>query len=413
MPKLIQAAEFFVVGGPVQPDRPCYVERPAEHILEIAIQSQRCCCVLGPRGSGKSSLMGRVARTLRQQGGLAAVVDLAQIGARGDDAEADRWAYSIAHRVMHELQLTIDLRDWWNERDTLASEERLADFFWEVVLTDTTSAVTVFIDEIEQALKLPFGGELLAAVETCYARRAAEPDYARLNFVVLGTASLARLAKDPASVFAGAASIVLPDFLPEQAYQLAMGFGGEPSHAQALMDRVLAWTAGHPYLTQKVARGVARKAGRLEDVEHVVREQLLSPAAMQDEPLLAQTRTLLTQRSGPARQALKWLRAVARGRRVVVSARSAAADVLRLSGVVTFDDGRVEYRNRVLKEVFGRRWVRSVLPMELGRLGGGGGRRCRARRRRLFLVCAIPTAAVYPHSDESDVFACRGRGCVR
>ena len=359
MPKLIQAAEFFVVGGPVQPDRPCYVERPADQVLEIAIRSERCCCVLEPRGSGKSSLMGRVARTLRQRGGLVALIDLAQIGARGDDADADRWAYSIAHRVVHELRLTIDLREWWDEQGTLMSEERLADFLWEVVLTNTTTDVTVFVDEIEQALKLPFGAELLAAIDACYARRAAEPDYARLNFVVLGVARQADLVADPASAFANAAVIDLPDFVPEQAYQLAIGFGGEPAQAQALMDRVLAWTGGHPYLTQKIARGVARKAGRLEDVEHIVKEQLLTPAASRQEPLLGYMRMLLTERRAPARQALKLLKSVARGRRPSAGDNSPAAEVLRLSGVATVVDGRLEYRNRIFKELFGKRWIRS------------------------------------------------------
>ena len=33
------------------------------------------------------------------------------------------------------------------------------------------------------------------------------------------------------------------------------------------MDRICAWTGGQPYLTQRVARGVARRGGRLEDVE--------------------------------------------------------------------------------------------------------------------------------------------------
>ena len=91
MSKVIQAGEFFVVGGPVQPERPCYVERAADHVLETTIRAQRFCFVLGPRAIGKSSLMGRVAKTLRRANELTAVVDLAQIDARGDSADSDRW----------------------------------------------------------------------------------------------------------------------------------------------------------------------------------------------------------------------------------------------------------------------------------------------------------------------------------
>ena len=109
MSKVVQAAEFFVVGGPVQPDRPCYVERAADRALEAAIHARESCCVIGARAIGKTSLMTRVARTLRQDGGLTAIVDLAQLGARGVDADAEQWIYGIAHRVVHDLHVAIDL----------------------------------------------------------------------------------------------------------------------------------------------------------------------------------------------------------------------------------------------------------------------------------------------------------------
>jgi WD40 repeat protein/subtilisin-like proprotein convertase family protein len=365
MAKIIQAAEFFVVGGPVQPDRPCYVERAADRQLEEAIAAERCCCVLGPRAIGKSSLMGRVARSLRQRGELAAIVDLAQLGARGESADPDRWIYGIAHRIAHELRLKVSLEDWWREKTALVGEERLADFVWEIVLTNTTVPVTVFIDEIEQAAELPFARELFAAIRACYARRASERDYTRLNFVVLGVIPFRRIARpEDDAPFAAACAIELADFSSEEAYRLAIGFGGAPEQAQALMDRIYAWTRGHPYLTQKIARGVARKGGKLEDVERVVREQLLEPGAAQDEPLLNHMRVALTERSARARQGLRLLRRVAKGREVTAPADSPAVEALELAGVVAIDArGALAYRNRIFKEVFGRRWINAALPM--------------------------------------------------
>ena len=63
MPSVTQPAEFFVVGGPVQPERPCYVEREADRRLNEALRAKRLCCVLGARAIGKSSLLLRAART--------------------------------------------------------------------------------------------------------------------------------------------------------------------------------------------------------------------------------------------------------------------------------------------------------------------------------------------------------------
>ncbi len=361
MSKVIQAGEFFVVGGPVQPERPCYVERTADHVLETGIRAQRFCFVLGPRAIGKSSLMGRAVRALRRANELAAVVDLAQIDARGDSADSDRWLYSIAHRIVHELRLKVDLAPWWEEKRAL-SEQRLLDFFWEIVLTNTTAPVTVFFDEIERALDLTFSKELFTTIRACYTRRESESDYARLNFVVLGVASPAELCPEAGeSPFTDGQAVELPDFDAAQTYQLALGFGGEQAQTQALMDRICIWTNGHPYLTQKVARGVARKDERLEDVERVVKEQLLPPGA-HDELLLNHIATLLHGRSAANRQALKVLRKLAHGAKVRAREDSIAQRRLLLAGLVRVDQERLQYRNRIFKEAFGARWLKAARP---------------------------------------------------
>jgi WD40 repeat protein/subtilisin-like proprotein convertase family protein len=363
VPKVIQAAEFFVVGGPVQPDRLCYVEREGDRRCAAALSARRHCFVLGPRAIGKSSLMLRCARALRQAGGLAAAVDLAQLDARGQSAEADLWSYALVHKIAYELKLDAGLGTWWREKSALSRERRLADFFWEIVLTHTTVPVTVFIDDVEQASGLPFAAELFAALRECDLRRDAEPDFKRLTFVLLGVASPRQLTASGNALFAAAESIELGDFTPEESYQLALGFGGEQALAQALMDRVCVWTNGHPYLTQKVARGAARKGGKLEDVERVIREQILVPSALQEEPPVQHARALLTAKTPAARQARRVLRKVARGSRVAPSRDAAVLDVLRLSGVAGVDpSGVLRYRNRIFKELLGARWLKTATP---------------------------------------------------
>src|SRR6185436_7858800 len=96
MSKAIHATEFYVVGGPVQPDRACYVERPADAALRIAIRARRLCCVLGARGIGKSSLMHRAARRLRESGELVALVDLVQVGVLGERSSGQGWGLGLA-----------------------------------------------------------------------------------------------------------------------------------------------------------------------------------------------------------------------------------------------------------------------------------------------------------------------------
>ena len=149
MPSVIQPAEFFVVGGPVQPERPCYVEREADLRLEEALRAKRLCCVLGPLATGKSSLLHRAARTLRRAGTLAAIVDLGRIAERGGETP-DASLQLVAERVAAELGLRVDVAAWWSASEA-GDEGRLVEFFWQVVLTNTTAPVVVFLDDVAGA----------------------------------------------------------------------------------------------------------------------------------------------------------------------------------------------------------------------------------------------------------------------
>jgi WD40 repeat protein/subtilisin-like proprotein convertase family protein len=358
MPSVIQPAEFFVVGGPVQPERPCYVEREADRRLLDAVRAKRFCCVLGPLGIGKTSLLQRAARTLRAAGTLVVNVDLRRIAEQPAESQSG-WLLQVAERVAAELKLGIDVRSWWAARG-LADENPLVEFFWDIVLTNTTAPVVVLVDDVDAVLELPFAGDLLDAIGACYARRAREPDFARLGFVLAGCVSLRELAQAaPDSAVGGAELLVPEDFTAEQSYRLAVAFGGDRELAQALMDRIRAWTGGHPYLTQRVARGVIRKGGRLEDVERLIREQLAAPEAANRDPLLASMRARLAEPSSPARRAASLVHRLAAGRAVAQPADAAVADRLWLSGAVTVDvDGALAIRNRIVKELVAEGWLK-------------------------------------------------------
>ena len=72
--------EFFRVGGPLECNTPSYIERPADKEIVNCLDRDEFCLVLGPRQSGKSSLMVRAAVKLKQSGVYSAIVDLQTIG---------------------------------------------------------------------------------------------------------------------------------------------------------------------------------------------------------------------------------------------------------------------------------------------------------------------------------------------
>jgi subtilisin-like proprotein convertase family protein len=360
MPSVIQPADFFVVGGPVQPERPCYVQRAADLALENAVRAKRLSYVLGPRGVGKSSMLLRTARALRRTGSLVAIVDMRRVAQQS--GTADDSLRAVATSVAAELDLGVDVDSWWLRRRTRIGDNALVEFFWDVVLTNTTAPIAVLVDDVDAVLGSPAGAEFLAAVSACYARRAREPDFARVSFVLAGWATKSELASGEHDAVLTEADVIEPgDFSADEAYRLAVAFGGEPTLGQALIDRIYVWTGGHPYFTQRVARAVARKGGGLEDVEKVVHEQLLAPGAADAEPLLRHIRALLSEPSRTARRAARTLKRVAAGARVGIPADPDVAERLMLSGTVRVDaDERLAVRNRIVKELVAERWLKGA-----------------------------------------------------
>ena len=56
-----RSANFYAVGGPVQPDRACYVKRDADDLLLRRLIGGDYCHVLSQRHTGKTSLAAHTA----------------------------------------------------------------------------------------------------------------------------------------------------------------------------------------------------------------------------------------------------------------------------------------------------------------------------------------------------------------
>ena len=112
--------------------------------------------------------MTQAVRALRSEGHLAAVVDLAQTGIGDKRSQAGRWYYSIAYRIVRDLRLKVDLQSWWQSKSGLMGEQRLTEFFLEIVLANTSGLVTIVFDQIEEIIGLPFTHEFFLAICNSY-----------------------------------------------------------------------------------------------------------------------------------------------------------------------------------------------------------------------------------------------------
>lgn len=306
----------------------------------------------------------RASATLRSESQHTAVVDLRQISAHGEGADPSRWFYGIAHRICRELRLKFDLQTWWQDRSALNAEQRFAEFFADIVLSQTEQPVTIFFDEVEHAKDLAFAGDFFEVIRNCYALRASEPEFRRLNFVVLGTGAHTQICPDAAiSPFVIGEEIVLSDFTLDETLRLQPGFEVGEEAALGLIERIYTWTHGQPYLTQKLARAVSRRGGRLEDVERCAQELFLGNNAARSEPQLSHVSTQLATRGPSMRASLLTLRRLGQGAGVQFDSNSRAQERLFVAGVVRRSgEGQLEIANRIYARVFNERWARASMP---------------------------------------------------
>ncbi len=360
---------FFVVGGPVQPDRECYAMRAADEQLQRYLDRSDHCHVLAPKQTGKTSLVARAARRLRREDRLVAVVDLTQIGSRDKQYAPRRWYYGLAYRIARDLRIKVDLQAWWRAKENLPNPERLVEFFWEIVLANTTAPIVVMFDDLETLVGLPYGSEFLNSLRACHDRRATEPDFLRLSFVLLGVATPDQLQPDPsAGIFQVSNGIVLDDFDFAAVSHFAGHLGGGEAENRRLLEHVLEWTGGQPYLTQKLCRSVARsrdKAPADEVVDAIAARLFLTTNCLRDEPHLNAIRVRLLEGGDKAEALLTLYGKLCKGARLTWDPDSALQQSLALSGLVTVGPrNRLQIRNKVYAEAFTARWVNQSLPFK-------------------------------------------------
>lgn len=370
MPTAAQAGEFFSVGSPLTPDRPSYIRRRADDVLLEAARGGRYAHVIAPARSGKSSLAAATQARLGEQGIQVAVLDLAQLAGREGQDDAGRWYYSVAYRLMRQLRIRFDLQSWWQDKSMLSNRQRLLEFYSEIILHHVSQPIVVFVDEVQCIERLPFGSQLLSSIRAAYNARTTDPDFMRLTFVLLGECDPLSLPNEPeASPFNVTQAIALDDFTREQIEPFAAHLGLDEQHAERALDRIYYWTSGQPYLTQKVARAVARERERGDvevQVDRMVAHQLTHRAALHNEPHLSHIHRELVSGNGDVAAILNLYGKLRKGLDVPADLGAAEQRRLLAVGLLVLDKaGELHIRNRVYAAVFTAGWANENMPTRL------------------------------------------------
>ena len=361
--------EFFSVGTPLHAVRAGYVRRRADELLYETLVAGRYASIVAPSRSGKTSLIAATTARLENNGFKVALLDLVQIGMRDGGSDAGRWYYSIAYRLMRQLRIRTDLQTWWQDKSILSNRQRLVEFYSEVLLQNITDRIVVFVDGIECTEQLAFADQLLVSIRAAHNARTSDPEFSRISFVLLGECdSVSLVAEADQSPFNITQVVALNDFSREEIDIFATELNMPAADSKAALDRIFYWTAGQPYLTQKLARSIARD--QLKDdvvafVDRVAEQQLGGRAALHSEPHMSHIHRAIVNDTKRCEPLLNLYGRLRKGIPVAADLGSALQRRLIAIGLVVIDeDGNLKVRNRLYAAVFTARWANENLPTD-------------------------------------------------
>ncbi|MEO0015487.1 MAG: hypothetical protein RLZZ535_3876, partial [Cyanobacteriota bacterium] len=366
----------YQVGGSVSMDTPYYVVRSADCQLYKALKEGKFCYILNARQMGKSSLMVRMIHNLQQEGYRCTAIDLTRIS--NENITPEQWYKGLAVELWQGFDLCdrVNLKTWWNEHKDLSLIQRLSQFIEEILLGETKAEdnldqppIVIFFDEIDSVLSLDFSvDDLFALIRACYNQRSINQEYRRLTFALFGVATPSNLISDRQQTpFNIGQAIQLEGFKLHEAQPLQVGLQSKTSNPQLLLEEVLAWTNGQPFLTQKLCQlirsdSVSVPTNNLAKwIEQFVRTHVIKNWQSQDEPEHLKTirDRLLSNEQKVGSLLTMYQQILQRG--FILVDNSIEQQELILSGLTIKQRGKLIVRNRIYQEVFNLLWVETQL----------------------------------------------------
>ncbi|MBD2491983.1 CHAT domain-containing protein [Aulosira sp. FACHB-615] len=356
----------YIFSGSLPENASTYVKRQADDELYEALLQGKFCYVLNSRQSGKSSLRVRTMSRLSEAGIECAAIDLSSISIQ--TATQENWYADLIVKLIDSFVLDVDFKSWWEQNNVNSPLLRFSNFLTKILLTEISENIVIFVDEIDSVLSLNFPtDDFFAFIRSCYNLRVDNPEYNRLTFCLLGVASPTSLIQDKnRTPFNIGQAISLKGFQLHEVEPLEKGLYEKFSNPQAIMQEILQWTGGQPFLTQKLCQFMVEESEQDSPrlLEQVVRSRILESWESQDEPehlRTIQARILRDeQRAGYLLELYQQVR-VAEEQAQVIADETLEQSELQLSGLVVRQQGKLRIYNHIYREIFNSNWIETQL----------------------------------------------------
>lgn len=284
-----------------------------------------------------------------------------------DGMTVDQWYAGIINSIVMDLHLKDQFDDaqWWDKFSRLSAVQRFTKFIEEVLLEQVAEQIVIFIDEIDRILSLPFSLDgFFAALRECYNKRADHPSYKRLTFALIGVATPSDLIQDKRSTpFNIGRAIELTGFTFTEALPLAAGLSTIATNPTAVLQEILHWTGGQPFLTQKLLQRVQAFATNItpgveaEAVGAIAKKYIINQWESQDEPEHLRTiRDRLTLDNQHQGQSLGLYQQVLQQGSIIANSNLEQMK-LRLTGLVVKQQDNIKVYNKIYEAVFDQDWI--------------------------------------------------------
>ncbi len=363
----------YQVGGCLHIKDPSYVLRQADRELYACLKNGDFCYVLSPRQMGKSSLLHRTRNHLAEMGARCIYIDMTRFGSEGTTRA--QWYKGMILNLFDSLNSTkiVGFKSWWDLHVDLPPLQKIHLAIEEILSADDNRQILIFIDELDSLFSLDFAvGDFFAWIRHCYEQRAHDPRFKRLGFALFGAIDPTDLIEDKRQTpFNIGKSIELFGFQKHEATPLIQGLIGNIERPEAVLDEIINWTGGQPFLTQKICQLITDLAEKSNHnqidldgieisawLEELIGQRIIQHWESNDHPEHLRTiRDRLLYDEQLAGRLLGIYQQICQAQTPVSIDDSREQTELLLSGLVEKRNGNLTIKNLIYRHVFNERWI--------------------------------------------------------